>query len=161
MHPLFKPISSTGGWKLANFDLVNSLQNSFNEDGKGGGKGKRERIYGGPNYSSMGRTDASRESSRISSGGSSSSNKPTTTTKEYGYQQYPSGKRKKEKTRHQHHRLGGSGWPLRLDDALEVLRIKIRTFFVVMELFISNMPSLVGSLALAWVSLGVDWFKVR
>ena len=169
MHPLFKPISSTGGWKLANFDLVNSLQNSFNNsDGKGGGKGtmpssERERIYGGPNYSSMGRTDASRESSRISSGGggSSSSNKPTTTTKKYGYQQYPSGKRKKEKTRHQHHRLGGSGWPLRLDDALEVLRIKIRTFFVLMELFISNMPSLVGSLALAWVSLGVDWFKVR
>ena len=29
------------------------------------------------------------------------------------------------------------------------------------ELFISNMPSLVGSLALAWASLGVDWFKVR
>ena len=167
MHPLFKPISSLGGWKLAKFDLVNSLQNSFNNsDDKGGEKGtmpssERERIYGGPNYSSMGRTVASRESSRISSGGSSSSSKPTTTTQKYGYQQYPSGKRKKKKTHHQHHRLGGSGWPLRLDDALDALRIKIRNFFVVMELFISNMPSLVGSLALAWVSLGVDWFKVR
>ena len=165
MHPLFKPISSTGRWKLANFDFVNSLQNSFNySDGKGGGKvtmpsSERKRIYGGLNYSSMGRTDSLRESSRISSGGSSS-NKHTTTTKNDGYQQYSTGKRKKKKTHHQHHRLGRSGWPLRLDDALEVLRIKIRTFFLVMELFISNMPSLVGSLALAWVSLGVDWFKV-
>ena len=36
---------------------------------------------------------------------------------------------------------------------------KANRALVVMELVISNMPSLVGSLALAWASMGVDWFK--
>jgi len=58
------------------------------------------------------------------------------------------------------HRFGGPGSvPLRLDDAIEVLLEKITAMSLVIELFISNMPSLVGSLALAWVSLGTDWFK--
>jgi len=57
-------------------------------------------------------------------------------------------------------RLGGPGSvPLRLDDAIDVLLEKCNAVLVMMELYISNMPSLVGSLALAWVSLGVDWFK--
>ncbi len=61
-----------------------------------------------------------------------------------------------------HNRLGGPGSiPLRLDDAIEVMQEKINTILLRLELFISNMPSLVGSLALAWCSLGVDWFKVR
>jgi hypothetical protein len=51
--------------------------------------------------------------------------------------------------------------PLRLDDALKVVWDKLWAGIVVMELYISNMPSLIGSLALAWGSLGVDWFKVR
>ena len=51
--------------------------------------------------------------------------------------------------------------PLRLDDALKVIWDKVWSGFVVLELYISNMPSLVGSLALAWSTLGVDWFKVR
>lgn len=51
--------------------------------------------------------------------------------------------------------------PLRLDDALKVIWNKLWSAFVVLELYISNMPSLVGSLALAWSTLGVDWFKVR
>ena len=60
------------------------------------------------------------------------------------------------------HRLGGPGSiPLRLDDAIEVMQAKLNTILLQLELFISNMPSLVGSLALAWCSLGVDWFKVR
>ena len=59
-------------------------------------------------------------------------------------------------------RLGGPGSaPLRLDDAIEVIQEKMNTILLQLELFISNMPSLVGSLALAWCSLGVDWFKVR
>ena len=58
-------------------------------------------------------------------------------------------------------RLGGpNSVPLRLDDAIDVLLGKFNKVFVMLELFISNMPSLVGSLALAWCSLGVDWFKV-
>lgn len=58
-------------------------------------------------------------------------------------------------------RLGSPGTaPLRLDDAMDLLWEKIESIFLKLELFISNMPSLVGSLALAWVSLGVDWFKV-
>jgi len=57
-------------------------------------------------------------------------------------------------------RLGSPGTaPLRLDDAMDLLWEKIESNFLKLELFISNMPSLVGSLALAWVSLGVDWFK--
>jgi len=57
-------------------------------------------------------------------------------------------------------RLGGRGGaPLRLDDAIEVILGKMNAMLVMLELFISNMPSLVGSLALAWVSMGVDWFK--
>lgn len=56
---------------------------------------------------------------------------------------------------------GGNGLPLRLDEAIDVLSKKLNSLLVTMELFISNMPSLVGSLALAWCSLGVDWFKVR
>ena len=51
--------------------------------------------------------------------------------------------------------------PLRLDAALKVIWDKLWHGIVLMELYISNMPSLVGSLALAWSSLGVDWFKVR
>lgn len=51
--------------------------------------------------------------------------------------------------------------PLRLDDALKVIWDKFRFLLQVLELYISNMPSLVGSLALAWSTLGVDWFKVR
>jgi hypothetical protein len=51
--------------------------------------------------------------------------------------------------------------PLRLDDAMKFVWEKILSTVVVLELYISNMPSLVGSLALAWSSLGVDWFKVR
>lgn len=59
-------------------------------------------------------------------------------------------------------RLGGPGSiPLRLDDAIEIIQGKMNTMLLRLELFISNMPSLVGSLALAWCSLGVDWFKVR
>jgi hypothetical protein len=50
--------------------------------------------------------------------------------------------------------------PLRLDDACKVIWDKLWSAFVVLELYISNMPSLVGSLALAWGTLGVDWFKV-
>ena len=50
--------------------------------------------------------------------------------------------------------------PLRLDDALKAVWDKVWSGFVVLELYISNMPSLVGSLALAWSTLGVDWFKV-
>ena len=50
--------------------------------------------------------------------------------------------------------------PLRLDAALKVIWDKLWHGFVLVELYISNMPSLVGSLALAWSSLGVDWFKV-
>ena len=58
-------------------------------------------------------------------------------------------------------RLGGpNSVPLRLDDAIDVLLGKLNKVFVMLELLISNMPSLVGSLALAWASLGVDWFKV-
>eukprot|EP00804_Cyclotella_cryptica_P014102 CCRYP_005559-RC/>CCRYP_005559-RC protein AED:0.33 eAED:0.33 QI:0/0.66/0.57/1/0.83/0.85/7/1098/978 len=49
--------------------------------------------------------------------------------------------------------------PLRLDDAMKVIWEKILSTILVLELYISNMPSLVGSLALAWSSLGVDWFK--
>ena len=57
---------------------------------------------------------------------------------------------------------GGAGnIPLRLDDAMDALWEKVKPMIVMMELFISNMPSLVGSLALAWASTGVDWFKVR
>jgi hypothetical protein len=168
-QPLFRRSSSKGGlvrWNLANFDKVGSIQNNFdNPDIKGGGKGimpssERERLVGGPNYSSMGRTDAAR--SQISGGGGgSSSSKVRTTTKNDRHLHHSSGKRTKKKTRHQHHRLGGSGWPLRLDDAFDVLRMKMSAIFVALELLISNMPSLVGSLALAWCSLGVDWFKVR
>jgi hypothetical protein len=51
--------------------------------------------------------------------------------------------------------------PLRLDDAVKFIWEKVLSTIVVLELYISNMPSLVGSLALAWSSLGVDWFKVR
>ena len=51
--------------------------------------------------------------------------------------------------------------PLRLDDAIYILLGKMHSALIILELFISNMPSLVGSLALAWASLGVDWFKVR
>jgi hypothetical protein len=51
--------------------------------------------------------------------------------------------------------------PLRLDDAVKVIWDKFWSVFVLLELYISNMPSLVGSLALAWGTLGIDWFKVR
>eukprot|EP01082_Thalassiosira_pseudonana_P002953 g3230.t1.1.5e174189 g3230 g3230.t1 contig12:1666290-1669497(-) len=57
-------------------------------------------------------------------------------------------------------RLGGAGGiPLRLDDAVDVIFEKAVSGLLVLELFISNMPSLVGSLALAWGSIGIDWFK--
>jgi len=56
---------------------------------------------------------------------------------------------------------GQDAMPLRLDDAIYVLLGKMHSALIILELFISNMPSLVGSLALAWASLGVDWFKVR
>ncbi len=69
---------------------------------------------------------------------------------------------RRSKTRIPKRRLGSPGTaPLRLDDAMDLLWEKIESIFLKLELFISNMPSLVGSLALAWVSLGVDWFKVR
>lgn len=51
------------------------------------------------------------------------------------------------------------GPPLRLDDAFGMIWKKILSFLVMLELLISNMPSLIGSLALAWGSLGIDWFK--
>ncbi|KAL3802939.1 hypothetical protein ACHAW5_008415 [Stephanodiscus triporus] len=165
-QPLFRRSSSKGGlvrWNLSNFDKVGLIQNNVNNpDIKGGEKGsmpssERERLVGGPNHSSMGRADAAR--SQISGGGGSSSSKVRTTTKNDRQLPHSSGKRAKKKARHQHHRLGGSGWPLRLDDAFEVLRRKMSAIFVAVELLISNMPSLVGSLALAWCSLGVDWFK--
>ena len=54
---------------------------------------------------------------------------------------------------------GPNGVPLRLDDAIDVLFGKLNSVFIVLELLISNMPSMVGSLALAWASMGVDWFK--
>lgn len=50
--------------------------------------------------------------------------------------------------------------PLRLDDAIKVIWDRLWSAFVLLELYISNMPSLIGSLALAWSTLGVDWFKV-
>lgn len=49
--------------------------------------------------------------------------------------------------------------PLRLDDAIGVVWKKMCSLRVLLELLISNCPSLIGSLALAWTSLGVDWFK--
>ncbi|KAL7519891.1 hypothetical protein ACHAWX_004644 [Stephanocyclus meneghinianus] len=64
-----------------------------------------------------------------------------------------SGKRRKRRKR--------DTIPLRLDDAMKFVWEKILSTLLVLELYISNMPSLVGSLALAWSSLGVDWFKVR
>lgn len=51
------------------------------------------------------------------------------------------------------------GPPLRLDDAFGMIWKTILSFLVMLELLISNMPSLIGSLALAWGSLGIDWFK--
>lgn len=64
-----------------------------------------------------------------------------------------------ERNRSRRKLQGRNGIPLRLDDAIQLLSQKIQGMFVAFELLISNMPSLVGSLALAWVSLGVDWFK--
>ena len=63
----------------------------------------------------------------------------------------------KERKRSRRRLQGRNGIPLRLDDAIQLLLQKIQGMFVAFELLISNMPSLVGSLALAWVSLGVDW----
>jgi hypothetical protein len=152
--PLIKASSSRDGRKL-----VRSASNNKSND-RGGENvipsGERESLFGRSNYSSMNRMDVTRESFRFSSGDSSSS-KARTKKKGDGY--LPRKKMAKNH-HHQHHRLGGSGWPLRLDDALEALGVKIDAFIMVVGLFISNMPSLVGSLALAWVSLGVDWFKV-
>ena len=68
---------------------------------------------------------------------------------------------KKNKYRSQNRLEGQDAMPLRLDDAIYVLLGKMHSALIILELFISNMPSLVGSLALAWASLGVDWFKVR
>lgn len=74
----------------------------------------------------------------------------------------PTGRRTQHYMNKNNRRLGGPGSiPLRLDDAIEVIQGKMNTMLLRLELFISNMPSLVGSLALAWCSLGVDWFKVR
>lgn len=99
------------------------------------------RNNGGPNYSST-ETKLHRNASYANN---------NTNRKNKRYNKTPSGK----------HRLGGPGCvPLRLDDAIEVLLEKIQRMLVMIELYISNMPSLVGSLALAWCSLGVDWFKV-
>lgn len=70
-------------------------------------------------------------------------------------------RRKTEHCKTMNRRLGGPGSiPLRLDDAIDVLREKMNAMLLRLELLISNMPSLVGSLALAWCSMGVDWFKV-
>jgi len=68
-------------------------------------------------------------------------------------------KKKKKKIQNKYRRLERPGCPLRLEDVFEVLSTKICDILIVIELFISNMPALVGSLALAWCSLGVDWFK--
>ncbi len=40
-----------------------------------------------------------------------------------------------------------------------IVRKKMYSIFVMLELLISNMPSLIGALALAWTSLGGNWFK--
>eukprot|EP00986_Skeletonema_menzelii_P007838 scaffold3119_cov141-Skeletonema_menzelii.AAC.2 len=64
-------------------------------------------------------------------------------------------KNRDQKHRRKHRR----GPPLRLDDAFSMIWKKMHSLFVTLELLISNMPSLIGSLALAWASLGIDWFK--
>jgi hypothetical protein len=77
-----------------------------------------------------------------------------------GRQLFSSAKRRKQKKiQNKYRRMGRPGCPLRLEDVIEVLITKICDILIVIELFISNMPALVGSLALAWCSLGVDWFK--
>ena len=97
------------------------------------------------------------ERDRLSTGrnrGSKYSSIEKTRNKRNGYRSSDSGKH--------HDRLEGQdAMPLRLDDAIYVLLGKMHSALIILELFISNMPSLVGSLALAWASLGVDWFKVR
>lgn len=71
-------------------------------------------------------------------------------------------RRRSEHCNTMNRRLGEPGSiPLRLDDAIDVLREKMNAVLLRLELLISNIPSLVGSLALAWCSMGVDWFKVR
>ncbi len=49
--------------------------------------------------------------------------------------------------------------PRRLPFAFDIVWKKMYSIFVMLELLISNMPSLIGALALAWTSLGGDWFK--
>lgn len=68
-------------------------------------------------------------------------------------------KNKDQKHRRKHRQEKLRGPPLRLDDAISVVWKKMYSLIVMLELLISNMPSLIGSLALAWASLGVDWFK--
>ena len=68
-------------------------------------------------------------------------------------------KHRDQKFRRNHRSKKVRGPPLRLDDALGIVWKKMYSLIVMLELLISNMPSLIGSLALAWASLGVDWFK--
>lgn len=68
-------------------------------------------------------------------------------------------KNREQKQRRKHRQEKLRGPPLRLDDAFGMVWKKILSFHVKLELLISNMPSLIGSLALAWGSLGIDWFK--
>eukprot|EP00984_Skeletonema_dohrnii_P038149 scaffold41032_cov139-Skeletonema_dohrnii-CCMP3373.AAC.1 len=68
-------------------------------------------------------------------------------------------KNKDQKHRRKHRQEKLRGPPLRLDDAFGMMWKKMHSLFVMLELLISNMPSLIGSLALAWASLGIDWFK--
>ena len=63
----------------------------------------------------------------------------------------------KHRRRHRQEKLRGP--PLRLDDVFDIVWKKLQSLIVMLELLISNMPSLIGSLALAWTSLGIDWFK--
>lgn len=68
-------------------------------------------------------------------------------------------KNRDQKHRRKHRQEELRGPPLRLDDAIGLVWKKMYSLIVMLELLISNMPSLIGSLALAWASLGVDWFK--
>jgi hypothetical protein len=89
-----------------------------------------------------------KSNSNYSSVSSHQQRKPT--RKKNRDQKHRSRKHRQEKLR---------GPPLRLDDAIGMVWKKIYSLIVMLELLISNMPSLIGSLALAWASLGVDWFK--
>ena len=134
-------------WAKVNFGSPRNDGHLDSRDVEKGGGGEQQKLFGrngggGPTYSSM-------ESHK-----SPKNRRADNKTKNRVY---------KSVSRNGHHRHGNnrssSGVPLRLDQAIEVLLKKMNSMLVLLELFISNMPTLVASLSLAWVSIGVDWFK--